>query len=1066
MAPKFREGDAVVAVSGRWVSWAHTLVAYSAFIGALITGLSLHYRKIVENEYYGYPQEWFPSVSATIGDRYPERAVFQFFIAMTSGKCDVSLVSSVLTFTPGPRFLLVFLWKLFAGGFFGTLVPLVYFFIQHKIHKVPGAYTIYAFFEWALILFDVGFDAVTALDFEGFELVVRDLKGSSKGNNQQLADTYLEKEKDKPIGTVFGSDLLWTETFDAAADIFNGYVFWTMLTSLGLSVWYFPLWHMGISGYEVIVMCTVSPFLLTSAPMRSLIIRNTRLVHLLSLSGLLAFFIRTPEYRLFSVGFGVSMSCLGWSATWHAEQSQPARIESRTLAWTIGLIASSTAKFAFWTNNPIWPIMHAENGGWNKTGLLLAIVAIFRSTRAVNYKRGTLEPFNRPHTPSALAGLGLAGLLFGMHSLLSDSSTMILWVWEGFPVRGPIAANGVLTITAMGGGVLFGIFFQEAVSSWISLFLAAVGAFILTNYHNWFGYMGALILATYLTAIASPLTISAARHGPVAFGLGFLIYNVMVLAHVWVVAYAFVPGGPILREHTDWIMIATTLFLAAGVYALPRAANSNKRRTKPAKNLLGRSVSYYTYVLFIIQLLALAISYLRFPTNDYVPHHKDEKVITAGIWTIHFSLDNDMWSSERRVRDLIKELEVDVIGLLESDLQRIIMGNRDTTQYLAEDLGMYVDYGPGPNKHTWGAALLSKFPIVNSTHHLLPSPVGELAPAIHATLEAYGQLVDVVVFHSGQEEDPEDRRLQSEYLSKLMRDSPRPLILLSYLVTKPGEGNYHTYVGEKSGMRDIDPSDWDRWCQYILYKGIHRSGYARVSRSDITDTELQVGKFVVGRPESSNEQISEDQVPQGLRFPSMFRGQGAEEMVLGSGPESSSKSSPKPTALSPPSSSPSTSPNPAAKSKPTGPAAVVAQPDSTKDKPPSTITRASTVVVTAPGQTQPAPVSAETSKASKSPNTAGIAAGVVIGVVAICAIAGGLFYYLRNRKRRAIEEEEKSDNGNPFETESRPPPSSCSMSDSRLEPSVMMQRRQSDGSIADNQDYSRRILKVTNPDGT
>jgi len=71
------------------------------------------------------------------------------------------------------------------------------------------------------------------------------------------------------------------------------------------------------------------------------------------------------------------------------------------------------------------------------------------------------------------------------------------------------------------------------------------------------------------------------------------------------------------------------------------------------------------------------------------------------------------------------------------------------TQFLAEDLGMYVDYGPGPNKHTWGAALLSKFPIINSTHHLLPSPVGELAPAIHATLDIYGQYVDVIVSHNG-----------------------------------------------------------------------------------------------------------------------------------------------------------------------------------------------------------------------------------------------------------------------------------------------------------------------------
>lgn len=45
----------------------------------------------------------------------------------------------------------------------------------------PSAYTIYAFFEWALILFDVGFDAVTALDFDTFELVIKDVKGTSKG---------------------------------------------------------------------------------------------------------------------------------------------------------------------------------------------------------------------------------------------------------------------------------------------------------------------------------------------------------------------------------------------------------------------------------------------------------------------------------------------------------------------------------------------------------------------------------------------------------------------------------------------------------------------------------------------------------------------------------------------------------------------------------------------------------------------------------------------------------------------------------------------------------------------
>ena len=604
----------------------------------------------------------------------------------------------------------------------------------------------------------------------------------------------------------------------------------------------FPLWHMGLSGYEVIVMASISPFLLGIPMLRSFIIQNIRVVHMLSLSGLLAFLVRSPEYRLFAVGFGAFMSCLAWAATFYAERSNPARLEARVSAWSIGLIASSIAKFACRTNNPIWPIMHAQNGGWNKLGLALAACAILRSTRRRTVSGGDPPALAGKKGSPVLAGLGMAGLLFGMHSLLSDSSTMILWVWEGFPVRGPIAApHGAYTIFAMGVGLVLGLFYPDLVGSWTAFGIGSIGASLLTMYSHWVGYYGALILAVYIMALSPGFISSAVKHSPATtFGVGFLVYNIMVLAHVWTVAYAFVPGGPILREHTDYVMTATMLLLGAGVFSSQVSNIASKARPRTVNAGGRKQRSYYVYALLALQLLSASVAYLRFPTYDYVPYHKDEKVMTAGIWTIHFSLDNDMWSSERRMRDVIKELEIDVIGLLESDLQRIIMGNRDTTQFLAEDLGMYVDFGPGPNKHTWGAALLSKFPILNSTHHLLPSPAGELAPAIHATLDVHGELVDVVVFHSGQEEDVEDRRLQSEYLSRLMGDSPRPLVLLSYLVTQPQQGNYNTHVSARSGMRDIDPSDWDRWCEYILYKGLKRTGYARVSRSTITDTEIQV----------------------------------------------------------------------------------------------------------------------------------------------------------------------------------------------------------------------------------
>ena len=37
---------------------------------------------------------------------------------------------------------------------------------------------------------------------------------------------------------------------------------------------------------------------------------------------------------------------------------------------------------------------------------------------------------------------------------------------------------------------------------------------------------------------------------------------------------------------------------------------------------------------------------------------------------------------------------------------------------------------------------------------------------------------------------------------------------------------------------------------------------------------IQVGKFVVGEPESTDDIISEDQVAENLRFPAIFKGQG------------------------------------------------------------------------------------------------------------------------------------------------------------------------------------------------
>ncbi len=90
--------------------------------------------------------------------------------------------------------------------------------------------------------------------------------------------------------------------------------------------------------------------------------------------------------------------------------------------------------------------------------------------------------------------------------------------------------------------------------------------------------------------------------------------------------------------------------------------------------------------------------------------------------------------------------------------------------------------------------------------------------------------------------------------------------------------------------------------------------------------------------------------------------------------------------------------------------------------------------------------------------------------MAVAAIIGGLVFWLKRRKQQAAEDEYKrSTQVNAFMRgagggagggEPKPPPTAYSnMSDSRLDPTAG--NRNSAGSIADAEDYSRRILRVS-----
>lgn len=118
-------------------------------------------------------------------------------------------------------------------------------------------------------------------------------------------------------------------------------------------------------------------------------------------------------------------------------------------------------------------------------------------------------------------------------------------------------------------------------------------------------------------------------------------------------------------------------------------------------------------------------------------------------------------------------------------------------------------------------------------------------------------------------------------------------------------------------------------------------------------------------------------------------------------------------------------------------------------------------------------------KSSKKSISGGAIAGIVIGVIAALVIVALVFIFLRRRRAHLDYAASSTPNGfkEPFGVKSSPyppmPPSpfaapppltSSGQVDQRLNPSMLGERRISVGSLADARDYSRKILRVTNPD--
>jgi endonuclease/exonuclease/phosphatase family metal-dependent hydrolase len=178
-----------------------------------------------------------------------------------------------------------------------------------------------------------------------------------------------------------------------------------------------------------------------------------------------------------------------------------------------------------------------------------------------------------------------------------------------------------------------------------------------------------------------------------------------------------------------------------------------------------------------------------------------------------------------RIARVINALDPDVVALQEVDSVVERTSGVDQTTVLGELTGMhsvfgtFFDYQGG----RYGMALLSKYPFISHTNHLLPKGVEHRA-ALAGTIRVGDDGPEVIVVGIHLVWTGDERYTQAQRLTEIFRDERRPVILAGDFNSRP-DSDVMALLGESWHIPDKGddhftfPSDApDREIDFIIYR--------------------------------------------------------------------------------------------------------------------------------------------------------------------------------------------------------------------------------------------------------
>jgi endonuclease/exonuclease/phosphatase family metal-dependent hydrolase len=276
--------------------------------------------------------------------------------------------------------------------------------------------------------------------------------------------------------------------------------------------------------------------------------------------------------------------------------------------------------------------------------------------------------------------------------------------------------------------------------------------------------------------LQSPLS---GRRVGAAFGLGSLLLLVLIFAQVFTTVYDYIPViGPFFRDRFWLVMGLPALILTLSLLAAGRQPAS--QHPSPLPRLAGLLAIASPFILGLASIAAVLVTGPRPATPPSEP--SPLRLQTYNIQQGYSANGQKAYPQQLKV---LSQASADLIGLQESDTNRISGGNTDLVRYYADHLNLYSDYGPSTVLGTFGIALLSRYPL-EATHNAYMYSSHEQTAILHARLRTGSKSYNVFVTHLGNGGPP----IQQEQVLSLVQSQENVVLMGDFNFT-PETAQYH-----------------------------------------------------------------------------------------------------------------------------------------------------------------------------------------------------------------------------------------------------------------------------------